>query len=198
MAERVIWDHEAVGSRPTTQTIGVNTPSDLAPAFYGRRGICFNRRERFLNKRIWSIVGCIAIVALLLSIGVIREKREKNRIYNDAINLYQMEKFAEAADIFSNLGLYKDSFSYLISSRSYIKYNEGIDFYNHGQFTEAIESFSVLGDFEDSREKVKESKYGYALELYNEGELGKAFSIFYELGDYRDSEIFSSNIIAAM
>lgn len=151
-----------------------------------------------MNKRIWSMVGCITIVLLLLSVGVIREKGEKNRMYNDAINLYNVQKYAEAADIFNNLGLYEDSFSYLISSRNYIKYNEGIDFYNNRQFKEAIENFSALGDFEDSKEKVKESKYEYALRLYDEGELGKAFSVLYELGDYRDSEILTANIIVEM
>jgi len=136
----------------------------------------------------------VAIVLLLFVTDVFHDRDARKELYQEAIILYDTGNYAKAADIFNSLGLYEESFSYLLNSRNHIKYNEGIALYNEERFKEAWEIFSALGNFGESAEKAKESKYAYAQQLYSEGDLEEAFSIFQDLGDYKESPLQVANI----
>lgn len=146
------------------------------------------------SKQAIALFIIILLFILYYIISSSCENNKKSELYNEAISLYNNKKYSEAADIFSELGLYENSFTYLVNSRNYIKYNKGIDFYDKEQFKDACDIFSSLGDFEKSKEKAKESRYAYAQQLYSKGNLEEAFSIFQELGNYKESPLFVANI----
>lgn len=112
---------------------------------------------------IIAIFVCIGIL-VVINVGIYIKNNDQTK-YDEAISLMENGKYAEAADLFAEIGSYKDSQLYWKSLQRYIKYDE-----------------------------ADEPQYVYAQKLYKERNLEQAFSIFQDLEDYKDSPLMVAHI----
>ena len=72
--------------------------------------------------------------------------------YQDAVNLFNQGKYAEAIPLFKALGDYKDSSDYYVQSM----YNNALALYSQEKFGEAYKSLKEINGYEDTNEKMSE------------------------------------------
>lgn len=119
--------------------------------------------------------------------------------YNDALALFEAEKFAEATIAFAELGDYRDSEEKIEEINITVldkQYDAAVELMDAKNYNEAISAFATLGDYRDSKEKAEEirntvldNQYNEAEELFNAGEYSKAINIYTALNDYKDSKL---------
>lgn len=115
--------------------------------------------------------------------------------YDEGIRLMKEEKYAEANEIFMNLGDYRDSILKAKQAQNYIDYINAKQLLETGQYEEAWVEFDNLGIFLDSNTLAKESRYIYAVLLYENGEYEKASTFFINLGDYKESKQYAAGTL---
>ena len=124
-----------------------------------------------------------ATVGVLFLTGVLGG----NKDYDRAMDLYKSGNYAEAADLFEQVGDYKDSAEMANTCR----YQQAVAAFNQENYTEAMRLFQGLGSYKDSADWVEKCEqridYDRAVTLYNQGDYEAAAEIFEGLGDYKDS-----------
>ena len=119
-------------------------------------------------------------VALLLTFSL---SSCEGIVYREAIDLYNNQKYAEAAEKFSELDGYEDSAA--LHTRSL--YMEAVLLMEEGRYSEAQPRFYKLGDYEDSILRLQECKYQLAVENFENGNYAHAEEVFLEFPEYRQT-----------
>ena len=118
-------------------------------------------------------------------------KDERASQYENALCLFNNEKYNEAKEIFEIISDYKDCADYLKQCNINIRYEEAFDLFIEGDYEAAKTIFLELGDFEYSADFLEECnteiKYKEAIELLNNGDYEAAETLFLELDDFKDS-----------
>lgn len=103
--------------------------------------------------------------------------------YERAKSLFDEKDYAAAGELFTELGDYEDSASWLQE----IDYAQGEDAFTAGNFEEAKSFYTAVGDYKDSADKLKQCDYGIARNTMNSGDYQKAIELFTALDGYSDS-----------
>ncbi len=115
--------------------------------------------------------------------------------YDKAVELAGQGKHAEAVEIFTSLGEYKDSKKRLETSQNLLDYKEAAAFFEDGDYERAQRAYEALGGYKDSKSMVQECQtrldYAGAVALYEAGEYRDAQAIFDQTLEYEDSEDLS-------
>lgn len=99
--------------------------------------------------------------------------------YQDAMNLYNQEKFADAKEVFEALGDYKDSIGMVdlcnqkILEIKQTEYQKGVTYLNQENYAEAYQAFTNTDGYLDSNEKITQIQStveNNAMTLVNNGE----------------------------
>lgn len=117
--------------------------------------------------------------------------------YDEAISLYNQEKYEEALDIFESLSGYRESSAYITKCKNQIneqKYQQATSLLNSGKYDEAIALFEQLDSYKDSETQIEECKYRKAKDLYSSNNLPDAYSLFLEISPYKDSATYINSI----
>ena len=134
-----------------------------------------------------SVFSAVVIAAVCITVFIIISEGK----YSDAQRLYDSGEYLKAAEVFAELGNYKDAKARKKDARMMPQYIQATELYNNGQYTEAAAAFEALGDFKDSAKKLtiikNEELYMEAIELYDKGWYSNAATIFAGLGDYKDA-----------
>lgn len=141
-----------------------------------------------------SVMLAMFLIALAVCFVIVPQVK-----YNDAIELFEAEKYDEATDAFAELGDYKDSEAKIEEIKTILldkDYDAAIALMEEEKYDEATEAFTKLEDYRDSKEKIEEIKtilldkdYDEAEKLFNEGKYSEAINIYSALGDYKDSKL---------
>lgn len=159
------------------------------------------------------------IIYLEIGKEVIVDKRdqvqgESYRVYQKSLKYasaqsYMAEgKFAEAKDIFLELGNFSNSSSMAYACTEQlmgVEYAQAAALFDAGKYEEAKLAFLALGNHADCAEqaqrcqnKLDEIKYGEAQTLMQNGQYEAATILFDELGDYADSKELSDRCHASI
>lgn len=103
--------------------------------------------------------------------------------YREAVNLYNAQKYDQAAELFSQLGAYEDSAALFQRSRYY----EAVLLMEQGDYSAALPRFIKLDDYEDSAQRLLECRYQVAIAAFEQGDYDQAEGDFLEFSDYRQS-----------
>lgn len=103
--------------------------------------------------------------------------------YNKAMKAYDNGEYAEARDLFTELGDYEDS-AKMAKDCDYRIAKKALD---QEDFETALELFEKLDDYKESEELALECKYGLALAMMDEGEYEDAAELLTEIADYEDA-----------
>jgi len=119
-------------------------------------------------KKIAIIVGLIAVAAILFYLFGLPAIK-----YNSATSKFENEQYDEAAEIFDELGDYKDSAEMAEKSRQYSEmvkaYEQGIALFESGDYDSAYEIFQSIPDYKESQtylDKMTFSPYMIWLSTY--------------------------------
>ena len=130
----------------------------------------------------------VAIILVILAvIGLIAAKVVPAKLnaanYEKASALATEKKYAEAAEVFAELGDYEDSEEKTLECR----YNNACALEAQKKYSEAKAIFAGLGDYEDSAAKKNSCIYNEALLILDAGKFDEASEIFESLDGYADS-----------
>lgn len=103
--------------------------------------------------------------------------------YREAVNLYNNQKYSEAAELFSQLGEYEDSAA--LHTRSL--YWEAVVLMEQGNYAEAQPRFIELGEYEDCVLRLQECRYQLAVAAFESGDYAQAEAEFLDFADYRQA-----------
>lgn len=92
-------------------------------------------------------------------------------------------RYADAADIFEELGTYDGSAALAVECR----YLQAIQHADRGEYSEATALFEALGGYEDSDARGRESRYQDGVAHQQARDYEAAAALFGELGHYKDS-----------
>ncbi len=111
--------------------------------------------------------------------------------YAEATSKREANEFDAAIALFSELGMYSDSFARLTEARNAKAYAEAVSKRESGEFDAAITLFNELGSYSDSSVRLTEARnakaYAEAVSKRESGEFDAAIAIFTGLGSYSDS-----------
>ena len=126
--------------------------------------------------------------ALLQGCFVVDLIDPKNKDYTEALELFENEKYKEAAEKFAELGDYRGSGELKKAS---LYYYAG-ECFDRGDFDGAIAAYGSLGGYLNSPElkaaAENEKSYAEALEMFEKNWYDAAKEAFEALGGYRDSQ----------
>lgn len=103
--------------------------------------------------------------------------------YRDAIDLYNAQDYAAAAEIFSALGDYENCPALYTDCQYWM----AVSLAQQGNFREALPRFEELGNYENSAQWVTECQYQNAVNAFNENNLGDAEIFFGETMEYKST-----------
>ncbi len=107
--------------------------------------------------------------------------------YHIGVDKLENGKYAEALQLFEQLGDYRDVSALIPEAKNAIEYENAALHAEKGEYTAAQEIYEKLGDYRDSRSLADEMKYLNAKSLLERKEWETAINIFQELGNYRDA-----------
>ena len=118
------------------------------------------------------------------------------RSYGDAVALLEQEKYSEAAEIFKELGDFKDSAEKLSESR----YEIACDLKSECDYHNAIEAFEALDGYKDSNYLIKTCYYalGHQAYSYNStvgADYARAIEYFTLADDYYNANEYKNKAI---
>ncbi len=125
------------------------------------------------------VLGVLAIIGFAIIPGKLNEAN-----YAKAKELSASKNYAEAAEIFEQLGDYEDAKDQALQC----KYDYAASLEEKKDFDVAKEVYKSLGDFKDSKAKVESCYYNDALQLLDKGDYDNALAIFVSIPDYADSK----------
>ncbi len=129
-----------------------------------------------------AIILVILAIAGLIALKVVPDKLNAAN-YEKASVLATEKKYAEAAEVFAELGDYSDAQDKAVECR----YNHACSLETEKKYTEAKAIFSSLGNYEDSVAKTNSCAYNEALAVLEAGNFDEAATLFEQLKDYADS-----------
>jgi|GEM_PF-2255606 len=142
--------------------------------------------------KILLLLICIIIVSIIFS-GCFLDPNIK--IYTEANELYESGEYKEAANIFAELGEYKDSPT---KQKQSLYAYAGQCFENH-KFDEAINIFDSIRDYLDSSDRKKEVEteiiYLSAVDNMDNSKYDTAKNLFESIINYKNSEYYVVKII---
>ncbi len=124
---------------------------------------------------IFAVIGLIAAKVIPAKLNAAN--------YEKAATLATEKKYAEAAEVFAELGDYEDAEEKTLECR----YNNACALEAEKKYAEAKAIFAGLGDYEDSAAKKNSCIYNEALLILDEGKFDEATEIFENLDGYADS-----------
>lgn len=138
------------------------------------------------RKRIHKrIIAALLILVIAIILGLLISQYAVPLIrYRIAINALEDKEFDKATEIFTSLGDFKDSHTYVLQT----KYVEGVDEIQAGNYPQAIDIFTKLEKYSDSKAKLLEVYYLHAADLVADSDLDEALKIYQSLKGYSDSE----------
>ena len=110
--------------------------------------------------------------------------------YRDAIDLYNAQDYAAAAEIFSALGDYEDS----PALHTDCQYWMAVALAQQGNFRDALPRFQALGNHENSAQWVTECQYQNAIAAFNENNFKDAEILFGETQEYKSTQEYLRQI----
>jgi hypothetical protein len=116
------------------------------------------------NRKIATICAISAVIVLAFTILFIEEIIPGNR-YSKATTMWEEGDYNSAAEIFQNLGDYKDADQKLLA----VKYDQAEAMANTGDYDGAIANYTELADYEDAADKLNDAKCQKAAALLTEG-----------------------------
>lgn len=130
----------------------------------------------------------VAIILVIFAvIGLIAAKVVPAKLnaanYEKASTLATEKKYAEAAEVFAELGDYEDAEEKTLECR----YNNACALEAEKKYSEAKVIFAGLGDYEDSSAKKNSCIYNEALLILDAGKFDEAAETFESLEGYADS-----------
>lgn len=150
------------------------------------------KKKKIINnvKKTFFITIPIIVLILIFTCIVHPYVIKPYKLYADATEMLAEKQFDSAANIFENLGAFKNSTEMLAEC----KYQKAETLYSEKKYTEAAQIYSSIYEYKDSKEKVLEiydvvctSVYAEAENLLSKGDnIGAAFA-FGQLLDYKDS-----------
>lgn len=133
-----------------------------------------------MKKRVTALLLCCCLFMSLAGCG-------EGKRYREAMDLMAAGEYAEAGEIFEELGEYKDSAEQRKLALNELHYAEAAALLDQGQYADAGEAFTALGDFGDSAEMALECLYREAGALCEQERYEEAIPLYEELGEYKDS-----------
>lgn len=100
--------------------------------------------------------------------------------YAIAQGMFEIERYGDAQQTFSELGDYKDSAEMIKACM----YGEAEQLFESGDYTAASEKFLLLGAYSDSATRQKECLFALAEVSYSQGNYSDAISRLVALGDF--------------
>lgn len=131
-------------------------------------------------KRIFGALVCLVLVVSLCGCD--------SQDYKKAVGLFQKEEYAQAKELFDDLGDYKDA----AKMSQECVYRMATQAWEEKDYATAMELFGQLGDYEDALEMTQKCTYHYATALVEDGEYDSALPLLEELGDYQKSADYLS------
>lgn len=138
------------------------------------------------------IIICVAIgVVVAIGAVVLGLFLNKDSDYDDAIAMLENGEPKEAAEIFEDLGSFKESENYLKECNDMMTYFEAVETMQDKDYEDAIGMFAALGDYEDSQELIQLSQnnidYEMANVLFDTGDFVQAQMMFIALANFNNS-----------
>lgn len=127
------------------------------------------------------ILVIFAIIGLIAAKVVPAKLNEAN--YEKASTLATEKKYAEAAEVFAELGDYEDAEEKTLECR----YNNACALESQKKYSEAKAIYAGLGDYKDSSAKKNSCIYNEAILILDAGKFDEAAEIFESLEGYADS-----------
>lgn len=109
-------------------------------------------KKRAKRNKIMAVVILCIVAVVIVGIIVTKAVVLPNIQYNNAMALYNDEKFDEATQAFEKLGNYKDSPEKIKE----IQYHQAEQLYEQNKYGKAAFAFNALGNYKDSSEKASE------------------------------------------
>ena len=103
--------------------------------------------------------------------------------YRDAIDLYNSGHYAQAAEMFAQLGEFEDS----ARLETLCYYWIAVDTMQTGDYAAAIPLLEAMNGYEDTADRITECQYQLALQSFEQGDLKTAESYFLLSPDYRQT-----------
>lgn len=141
---------------------------------------------------------CVMLAMFLITLSVCFIVVPKVK-YNEALALFEAEKYGEATVAFDKLGDYSDSKEKIEEIKIILldkQYDNAVALLEVEKYDEATFAFTELGEYRDSKDKVEEiriilldKQYNEAEKLFDAGKYSEAINIYSALGDYKDSKL---------
>ena len=167
-----------------------------------------------MNKKRKILFGAylLTVLALILvfCLNLYFTKQDLIAKYKEGRSKFESQKYQEAIDLFTELGDFRDSASYLDLAEKALAneysesiYQSAVLLYQKDDLKEARDLFLQIADYKDSqmylnnidtileKEKANEENYQLAITHYNHGQYLVAYSEFCTLNDYKDSMQYS-------
>lgn len=109
-------------------------------------------KKRAKRNKIMAVVILCIVAVVIVGIIVTKAVVLPNIQYNNAMALYNDEKFDEATQAFEKLGNYKDSPEKIKE----IQYHQAEQLYEQNKYGKAAFAFNALEDYKDASEKASE------------------------------------------
>ena len=138
-------------------------------------------KHRFFKYITTSVLVCTLLISLTgcKSIG-----------YRKAVGLYNAGSYEAAAELFYDLGDYKDSTALHTDSQ----YWAAVTLAEAGNYSRALPRFLKLGDYQNAADWAAECKYQLAVAAFDSGEFDTAKADFLENPDYRQAREYLRRI----
>ena len=110
---------------------------------------------------------------------------DTEKTYQEALDLFEQGKYADAVSLFKALGHYKDSNDYFYQSM----YQNALSLYAQEKYGEAFEAFNAISNYKDSTDKIEEvtvAVISKAESFASTGDYVAAYTILEQIG-YNDT-----------
>ena len=159
-------------------------------------------RKKLGAKKLIIIFSSIAAVIAIAVTAVIFLNIQANRAaiaaaYDEAVMHMDGGRYAQAKEMFIELGDYNDAQELVIECQKRMDYNLAMQFMDRGNHREAKTAFDALGSYRNSSELAIECQriidYDEATQLMNNGKYPEAKAAFDVLGSFRDSAALAAD-----
>lgn len=123
--------------------------------------IMLAQRRKKLKKRLGisaAVIAVIIVIAGIIAFPKIKSYVDNNDKYNTAMELYNSEKYSEAADAFAEIEDFKDAAAMKTDSERMIEYSSAMQLYYDGNYPEAAWAFAEMNGYKDSADKQKDAE----------------------------------------
>ena len=141
------------------------------------------------KKAVFFILAAVVVLAVAASLFFVRAKKQDR--YGYASSLLSAQKYADAAEVFEELGGYKDSPALSQYARNCENYYNAEALFSLGDYKLALTYYEELGDFADAADKSalcrRYMDLKQAEKLMSEEDYEGALALYDSLGDFEDA-----------